>query len=439
MKCEDVRLMVICTVFRSLRAEGDPAEMKRQIEGKKVWEDTRSEKKRVTMPLKNMNVVNGLLMIAIVMGALSLTGCVTSDISNEESLTGDGSQSHGNNESASFPHKVVYGFWPYRVDPQTYQPDWDSLTHVAYTPLKVNADGSLDTRHIGTDYYCIRDTARAHDVEIIVTIYCSNQSLLDNVLAYHRHALVTNILQNLQFYGADGVCIDFERVRSVNAHTGESNTALMEQFLHILYATVKSANPNYHIAFCVGGGVGSVYHNVNLGQYTDAVFFMGYDYHYHKSPTTGAVSPFNDPTQLDVIDSVAILENYYPAHEIILGLPFYGYEWPSESDSPGTSTIGTGTAVRMEDAIANAQIYGRLWDANAHTPWYRYQSNSTWHQCWYEDEESLGLKLDYVNSTNLAGVGIWALGYEGNDAEIWGVIRDKLGIIDTGSGASHIS
>ena len=386
-----------------------------------------------------MNVVNSLLVIAIMMGALSFTGCVTSDVSNKGAPTGDESQTHGNNESASFHCKVVYGFWPYWVDPQTYQPDWDSLTHVAYTPLEVNANGSLDTSHIGTDYYYIRDTARARNVKVIVTVASTNQNIQDSMLAYHRHALVTNILQKVQLYDADGVCIDFERVRSVNAHTGESNTVLMEQFLHILYATVKSANPNYHIAFCVGGGAGSVYHNANLGQYTDAVFLMGYDYHYHKSPTTGAVSPFNDPTQLDVIDSVTILEAYYPANKIILGLPFYGYEWPSESDSPGTSTIGTGTAVRMEDAIANAQIYGRIWAANAHTPWYRYQSNGIWHQCWYEDEESLGLKLDYVNSTNLAGAGFWALGYEGNDAEIWGVIRDKLGSFDTGLGATHVS
>jgi spore germination protein YaaH len=373
-----------------------------------------------------MNVLNCLVVIAIVMGALLLTGCVTSDVPNEEDSSGGESQSHGNNESASFHRKVVYGFWPSRVDPQTYQPDWDSLTHVAYTPLRVNnANGSLDTSHFGADYYYIRDTARAHDVEIIVTIYCSNQSILDNVLAYHRHALVTNILRKVQLYDADGVCIDFERVRGINSYTGESNTVLMEQFLHILYATVKSANPDYHIAFCVGCGVESVYHNANLGQYTDAVFLMGYDYHGRKSPTTGGVSPFNDPTQLDVIDSVTIFEAYYPANKIILGLPFYGYEWPSESDYPGASTIGTGMAVRMEDAIANAQVYGRLWDSNAHTPWYRYQSNGTWHQCWYEDEESLGLKLEYLNSTNLAGAGIWALGYEGNDANIWRIIREN--------------
>ena len=83
----------------------------------------------------------------------------------------------------------------------------------------------------------------------------------------------------------------------------------------------------------------------------------------------------------------------------------------------------------MNNAIANAQTYGRLWDSNSHTPWHRYQFEDAWHECWYDDEESLGLKFDYVNSANLAGTGFWALGYEGNNANIWNVVRDKFSSI----------
>ncbi|RJS70709.1 hypothetical protein CW714_06900, partial [Methanophagales archaeon] len=328
-------------------------------------------------------------------------------------------------------NKIVYGFWPYWIDPHSYQPDWSGLTYVSYFSMDANPDGTLDTSHIGADYYTVRDAAHSHNVKVTLTVTTHDHNKLhyDYILAYHRDDLANNILQKLQDYGADGVSIDFEGVSEINSYTGESNKVLMEQFMHVLHDTLKNANPDYHISFCVMGSVETVYRNAALSQYTDAVFLMGYDYHWQSAPTTGAVSPYNDPTQLDVVDSVVILENYYPSNKIILGLPFYGRDWPCESDSPGSNTIGAGTEVYMENAIANAQNTpdGRLWDPNSHTPWYRYQSDSTWHQCWYDDEESLGLKFDYVNSANIGGTGFWALGYEGNNANIWNVVKEKFG------------
>jgi len=293
--------------------------------------------------------------------------------------------------------------------------------------MDANSDGTLDTSYIGADYYNVRDTAHSHNVNVTITVKCFDHNIQDDILAYHRDDLANNILQKLQDYGADGVSIDFEDVSSTNSYTGESNIDLMEQFMQVLHDTLKNANPNYHISFCVMGSVETVYRNAALSQYTDAVFLMGYDYHWQSAPTTGAISPYNDPTQLDVVDSVNILENYYPSNKIILGLPFYGYDWPCESDSPGSNTIGRGTAVHMENAIADTQIHGRMWDSNSNMPWYRYQSDGTWHQCWYDDEESLGLKFDYVNAANLGGVGFWALGYEGNNANIWNVVKEKFG------------
>ncbi|RLG90711.1 MAG: hypothetical protein DRO36_05650, partial [Candidatus Hecatellales archaeon] len=332
-------------------------------------------------------------------------------------------------ETTEHSSKVKYGFWPYWIDSQSYQPDWSGLTHVSYFSMDANSDGTLDTCHIGADYYNVRDIAHSHNVKVTLTVttHDHNKQDYDHILAYHRNDLANNISQKLQYYGADGVSIDFEGVSSTNSYTGESNKELMEQFMQTLHDTLKNANPNYHLSFCVMGSVETVYRNADLSQYIDAVFLMGYDYHWSSAPTTGALSPYDDPNQLDVVDSVNSLKNYYLPNKIILGLPFYGYDWPCSSNQPGASTTGNGTAVRMKDAIANAQTYGRIWDSNSHTPWYRYQSGDTWHQCWYDDDESLGLKFDYVNDANLGGTGFWALGYEGNNANIWNVVKEKFG------------
>jgi spore germination protein YaaH len=45
----------------------------------------------------------------------------------------------------------------------------------------------------------------------------------------------------------------------------------------------------------------------------------------------------------------------------------------------------------------------------------------TYHQVWYDDNESLALKYQYMKDQGLQGAGFWALGHEGNNSSIWDV------------------
>ncbi|MFA5078537.1 MAG: glycosyl hydrolase family 18 protein [Dehalococcoidia bacterium] len=328
--------------------------------------------------------------------------------------------------SASSANRLVYGFWPYWIPTDSYQPDWSCLDYVCYFSLDANSDGTLNADNIGAEYYIVRDTAHSLNVKVPLALTCFDQDIQDEILAYHKDDLAGNLARKLADLGADGVCIDFEDVRDTNSLTHDSNTSLMQVFMTALHDRLDSLNKNYHVSFCVLGNVEKVYRNSMLSKYTDAVVLMGYEYHWSTAPVTGAISPYNDADQLDVEDSVDILEKYYPRDKIILGLPFYGYDWPCASAEPGARTEGEGAIVYMNSAIANAGIYGRLWDSKSHTPWYKYQSKDTWHQCWYDDEESLGLKFDYIISEKLAGPGFWALGYEGSDASVWNLIKRKF-------------
>jgi uncharacterized repeat protein (TIGR01451 family) len=335
--------------------------------------------------------------------------------------------------------ELRYGFWPYWIGTSGYEPNWDCLTHVSYFSMDANPDGTLDTTNLGSIYGHVRDAAHSHGVKVTLTVTTHDHDKMDydHILAYYRADLANNILQKIQTYGADGVCLDFEGVHDTNSYTGGSNRILMEQFMQILYNTLKNTDPAYHISFCVQGWTEGVYRNSNLRQYTDAVFLMGYDFHtgaYSANPDdswahyTGPNSPYNDPVRFDVKDSVELLDDYYPTKKIILGVPFFGWDWACTSSEPYCERLpSNGVSVTMADAIPKAGIYGRLWDSASNTPWYRYQSSGVWHQCWYEDGESIGIKNAYVRSTNLAGIGFWALGYEGNNANVWNVIGMRTG------------
>jgi YVTN family beta-propeller protein len=316
---------------------------------------------------------------------------------------------------------MIYCFWPGDTSPSNYQPDWNGLTHVAYFCWGVNSDGSLIEPSTINEYYIVRDIAHQQDKKVIISILTTNRTIQDNVLAYHSNDFANNVLNALKKYQADGVNIDFEASPDLdNSIIHTSNKPIFENFMKILYITLKTSNPNYHVSFCSGFSM-SVLGNSNLSKYTDAVFIMGYDYT-HWQGITGPNSPFNDPTRKGVNTDVDNFLNYYPAQKIILGVPFYGYSYTASSGQAGAK-IATQHSIPMSTAISEAATHGRLWDSKSHTPWYRYQIDNVWHQVWYDDSESIGLKYNYTKSMNLGGLGIFCLGREGNDAAVWGLFN----------------
>jgi chitinase len=326
-------------------------------------------------------------------------------------------------KNVTFAPKLIYAYWPHQTDPSSYQPDWKEISIVADLSVDAKSNGNLTTPDINK-YNTVKNLARQNGVKVIlpVAIHNFDKDTMDNIFAFHREDLANNISHALQTYGADGVDIDFEHPRNINKYTNESNKNLVEELMRTLYTKLKSKNQNYYIILNVAGSsVEEVYQNPALSQYIDFVFLRGYNYHFRNSNKTGASSPYND-----IINSVNLLKNNYSQNKIILGLFFFGYDWPSASSEPGANTIGSGFEIPMKDAIDNASIYGRLWDSNSRTPWYNYTSGGAWHQTWYDDDDSLGLKFDIVNSENIRGAGFWALGAEGNNASIWKVVREKI-------------
>jgi hypothetical protein len=113
---------------------------------------------------------------------------------------------------------------------------------------------------------------------------------------------------------------------------------------------------------------------------------------------------------------------------MILGLPFYGYDFPAvDATVPGRRREGTEASARTYVAVLEElPASTRIWDVHSQTPYYTRRDPDGVHQVLYDDGESLGLKLDLIEREHLLGLGIWALGYEGNNDDFWAQIRRRL-------------
>lgn len=320
---------------------------------------------------------------------------------------------------------IVYGFWPNWPYLGSYQPDWNTLTHVSYSKWILNSDGTLTEPGNMSNYYVVRDQAHQHGVKITLCIHSSDPYVIDSVIANHQTDFINNISNSLQMYGADGVNLDLETPTDINSITGTSNVPLFENLMANLHTTLKAANLDYHISLDIPWGIkhAATFKNANLKKYVDSVFLMSYDYCNRR--TTAPNSPYDSPIRYDAIDSVNETSKYFSKNQIILGLPFYGYDYSTDSNQPGAN-ITNEQPIHIEDAINNTQIYDRIWDSDSNTPWYCYKSGDTWHQVWYDDDESLRLKYQYAKSENLGGVGFFALGYERNYPNVWKVFQQDF-------------
>jgi spore germination protein YaaH len=325
--------------------------------------------------------------------------------------------------------KDYYGYCPYWTDTIYYNYfQMDLLTHIAYFSVEIDPNnGSLGSIPNLSRFTKIRDHGHAHGVRIHMTCTLFGSSsvtaFLNNAAA--RQNAITGISNFMTNYGIEGANIDFEFVTgsvrdSFNLFINDLSIELWNHAgdrkdVYIASIAVPEWYPGYDIDY--------------LADHCDGLFIMAYDFHWSGSSTAGPVSPCVPSSfwgQYCAAKSIGSYKAYgVDGSKIVLGIPYYGLDWPTVGPDMGSATTGTAAAKIYYYAFQDANTYGRLWDDYSLTPWYRYQSTE-WHQCWYDDSVSLDIKFGMVNDSILEGAGCWALGYDRSYDHIWNAVRKNF-------------
>jgi hypothetical protein len=178
-------------------------------------------------------------------------------------------------------------------------------------------------------------------------------------------------------------------------------------------AAIHAVNPHYQVTMDTyassAGDPGGFYNIKTLAPAVDGFFVMAYQLNLQSGPS--AVSPltnsmFSDKTTIDQYAAAV------PAGKVILGMPYFGIDWPT---SDGTLTAqATGPATNLSYGQVIASGHPIYWDATTDTAWTSYQVGSQWHETFFEDPTSLYDAAQLAGQSGLGGMGIWALGMDGN-------------------------
>ena len=319
--------------------------------------------------------------------------------------------------------RKVFGYHPYWQGTKWQNYNFELLSTIAYFSAEANETGELIDLH-GWPVTDLINKAHANGVEVVLTVTLFSKSKLEILLSSseNRDRLINNLKYQVDRAGADGVNIDFESFP-------ESQKNNLVTFVKSLKTALRSSNSDAQVTLATPAvDWNNAWDFNSLAIESDGLFIMGYDYHWKGSTLTGPVAPLTGGSYniTNTINTYLSITNNN-VNKIILGNPYYGYEWPSSSGEKGASTTGSGSAVIFSNAEAKALSYGKKWDADSQTPWYRYQ-NPDWFQAWYDDSLSLSKKYDFVIAKNIGGIGIWALGYDDGYNELWGALKEKIGI-----------
>ncbi|MGE5676245.1 MAG: glycosyl hydrolase family 18 protein [Mycobacterium leprae] len=232
-----------------------------------------------------------------------------------------------------------------------------------------------------------------------------SQSTAHAILAQKevQDRVVAAILAKTTELDAGGVQIDFENIPA-------DDRAAFTAFLKRLKGELKPVNRTLSVALSaktsdVTTGWGGADDYVAIGQIVDQVYIMAYDEHYAQ----GVPGPVASLSWTERVIRYTI--GTMPAQKVMLGVPFYGYDWAADAGA-GTKTNRAYGAESMPEHIAK---YGGTikWDPVAGENVATYKTPEGEDRiAWYPDQRSLDAKLKLAYQYNLKGVALWRLGFE---------------------------
>lgn len=332
------------------------------------------------------------------------------------------------------PKKEVLGFFPYWMLPKQDQIDLSMLTSISLFGLDVDGKGNIITQGQdeqatgGWNMWKSKDLdtlvkrAKNSGLKVYLTLKSFNNQNIESISTDDnaQKTLISNALYFVNSRNLDGINIDFEYTGTTDDNIRSGFT----RFITNLNTELKRQVPNSVLTidtYLVSGSEKDIFEIPEVAANSDAFVIMGYDMHTPLG-SPGPVAAMGGATNI-----IGYVQNYLEqvdASKLILAVPYYGYDWPEDVASPSADMVNILPYAELEQQSKTLKL---SWDDTSQTPYFNYISDSGEKRIVHFDNvRSLGIKYDFIKKKDLRGVGIWALGYDGDNQELEQLLVDKF-------------
>ena len=323
------------------------------------------------------------------------------------------------------------GFYvdPYNNAYPTDKIDFAALSHIVIGPVVPQADGSLDTSFsidtVNGPAWAIAVAAAAHTANRKALLMIGGAGAITGwqgaASATHRAAFVTNLLNEMDAIGADGLDLDWEPLDFQNPGDYPDFTALAQALRTarpgmILTVPVGPININYFPASdSFFGTIAPLFDRIDIMSYDMEWDSGGWD-----SWFSSALHGESGTTPTSVDSSVWFyLASGVPRNKLGVGIGFYGVCWqgvtgPRQIIGAGAGIIGSDNTYSYHNVVT--QYYSAAnynYDVTADAPWLGSATPFGPNGCnflSYENAPSVAAKGAYATRNGLGGTIIWTIG-----------------------------
>ncbi|KAI8342256.1 glycoside hydrolase superfamily [Chlamydoabsidia padenii] len=340
---------------------------------------------------------------------------------------------------------------------------WNMLDHVIYAFAVPDRNGQLG-QFDGDQLQRIVNEAHAHRKGCSLSVGGWTGSVYFSSLIRtpaSRNLFANNLLILVNKYKLDGLNIDWEYPNADNGISCNQkhpyDTENLLAFLQLLRSKLNKVYPKEHkvITAAVASKVFNGRDKKPLTRLSkqwaatvDAFYVMAYDLRGPWDTTTGANAPLHGTgmTASGAIEAWASAG--IPRHQLVLGVPFYGYitrtdpkarattsmaialsnnkvqipgdEHDSQEKEPcpgSTRGVYSGEyqwrSIKRDGILTNRAGWHSVWDKTTKTP---YSVNRVQHKfLTFDDPKSLHTKADFVEDNGLGGIMLWSLEMDDNE------------------------
>ncbi len=321
----------------------------------------------------------------------------------------------------------VVGFLPFWLLERADKNYSSFITTLSYFGLALDNDGTVvqleNKNEEEPGWHALRSDSLKNKHPTSLLVRAMDEATISAIISNpkkHAQNLIKDIVPQMRKYGYKDLNLDIEGFKESSPSARDNFT----RFVKEIKKGLEEKSPGTTLTIDISPSAlirPYIIDPVEIGKIVDFVVFMTYDYHHLGSPITGPVSPLGGSgkvREIDVFFSLKQVLTVIPAKKLLLGIPLYGYEWETLTSSPSSPTIpGTGQTAssrRITKLLSDCKNCQTGIDELGQQPFIIFpdEKDPTFHQIYYEDQNSLRKKVELAKKYKLGGLALWALGYE---------------------------
>ena len=265
----------------------------------------------------------------------------------------------------------------------------------------------------------LKDKARSNDVRVLSKGSINTTCIQDSIC---RTSWIKDQIELQEEYGLEGVNIDIEW----GAAKGSPENGNLTLFMSELRTALKpSAQLTFDAAWSPDCIDGRCYNFTSFLEFVDFFFVMSYD-EQSQMGSPPCIADANTPMSKTIKGLQLYLNIGIPPSRLVLGLPWYGYDYVCVSVDNGSCIIhevpfrgspcsdAAGTEVTLKNLLTKHEslLSKSVLSTGTYSMvyWYEDEDNRK-HQVWYDNPLTLTPKYQIALQMKLRGVGFWSISY----------------------------